>query len=271
MTTSSRRQRVAVREHQINPSDRMKDLLANKGRLRKVRKLARISRVPLYRRGLRLGVAATIEHESARLGTDYRTVIDVGAHHGQFALFAAKSFPRARIYCIEPYEPSRRRLARLSELVSRITVFPFAATRRAGPIPFHVSRMTDSSSVLPILTSYTAAFPGTEEVSEEVVQGLPLDEILRDVEIPGPVLLKIDVQGSETDVLAGAAQTLAAVEAIYVECSFVEFYEGQALAGEVISCLNERFALAGVFGIVRDRSGRCLQADLLFRTKAAER
>jgi FkbM family methyltransferase len=246
----------------------MSELLASKGRLRRARKLARLLRVGLFRDGLRLGIAATIEHEDVPLGSGYRTVIDVGAHHGQFALFAGRAFPGARIYCIEPHEPSRRQLSHLgSLLITQMCVLPFAAAEHPGAASFHVSRMTDSSSLLPIMPSYVAAFPGTAEVREEVVEARPLDEILREREIAGPTLLKIDVQGTELEVLRGATETLAVVDRIYVECSFIEFYEGQALAGDVISFLSGRFDLEGVFGLVHDRTGRCLQADLLFRRK----
>ena len=58
---------------------------------------------------------------------------------------------------------------------------------------------------------------------------------------------------------------LQGVDEVFVECSFVELYTGQALAGELIAHLWSRgFKLAGMFGIKRDNAGRCLQADLLF-------
>jgi hypothetical protein len=51
-----------------------------------------------------------------------------------------------------------------------------------------------------------------------------------------------------------------------VECSFVELYRGQALANEVIAAfLHRGLRLHGVYSVVRDAAGRCLQADLLFR------
>jgi hypothetical protein len=59
----------------------------------RVQKLLGILREPFYRSALRHGVAASIEHEAIPLRTDFRTVIDVGANRGQFALFAAHHFP----------------------------------------------------------------------------------------------------------------------------------------------------------------------------------
>jgi len=45
-----------------------------------------------------------------------------------------------------------------------------------------------------------------------------------------------------------------------------EFYEGQALADEVIAeFLGHGLRLDGVYSLVQDENRRCLQADLLFR------
>ena len=62
---------------------------------------------------------------------------------------------------------------------------------------------------------------------------------------------------------------LAQIDVAYVECSFVEFYRGQALADEVIEAFLRRgLRLDGIYSLVRDAAGRCLQADLLFRRHA---
>jgi hypothetical protein len=51
----------------------------------------------------------------------------------------------------------------------------------------------------------------------------------------------------------------------YVECSFIELYEGQSLANEVIDLLHHQgFMLAGVYNIAYKRNGIAIQADFLF-------
>jgi len=55
---------------------------------------------------------------------------------------------------------------------------------------------------------------------------------------------------------------------IYVECSFVELYQGQALADEVISFLREEnFSLSGIYNLNYDKSGRAIQGDFLFTNR----
>ena len=48
--------------------------------------------------------------------------------------------------------------------------------------------------------------------------------------------------------LEGCEDVLPEFAQVYVECSFVELYEGQALADEVVAWLSERqFSLVGVY------------------------
>lgn len=198
-------------------------------------------------------------------GTSFGTIIDVGAHHGQFALLARERYPAADIVCVEPLPDAVARLRDVLGEGGGITIFPFAVADSNSRRSLHVSRKTDSSSLLPILTPYVVAFPGTEPAGTIDVEVRTLDTLLGPV-MRRPTLLKIDVQGGELAVLAGAELLLAGVDVAYVECSFVEFYRGQALADQVVcALLSLGLRLEGVYSVVQDGAGRCLQADLLFR------
>lgn len=240
--------------------------VARKGRLRRLRKSLVLLGLPQWRRAGRIGVAAAVEHRRVPFGDSFATILDVGAHHGQFYLLARSLYPAAEIVCIEPLADAIARLGAVQEGDDRAAILPFAAAGVDGSQDMHVSRKTDSSSLLPILNSYVSAFPGTEEARTVRVRTRSLDSL-----VPGPLsrpaLLKIDVQGGELDVLRGASRLLSQVDAVFVECSFVQFYGGQALADEVIAALlMHGLRLEGVYSVVRDRDSRCLQADLLFRS-----
>ena len=94
----------------------------------------------------------------------------------------------------------------------------------------------------------------------------PLKSILKKDEIAEPALLKIDVQGYELEALVGGEEILGKFSYIYVECSFIELYEGQALVHEVIQYLSKhQFYLNGVYNLSYDNVGRAIQGDFLFR------
>jgi len=250
----------------VSRSARDRESSASSELLRKVRKLARLARSPDYRRALRHGVAAAVEHEELPYLPDLRTVVDVGAHKGQFATFARERFPEASIICLEPLPVPRQALASVLNGDGRVQLHDLAASNRTEErVEMHVSRLDDSSSLQPIGARQVAAFPGTEESGSTFVRTVRLDELLDRGELIAPALLKIDVQGHEYEALEGADGVLAGFEQVVVEVSFVELYEGQRLAGDVTALLHDAgFALAGVFNLRRARSGACLQADFLF-------
>ena len=239
--------------------------VARKGRLRRVRKMLVLATCVRWRKAVLKGVAATVEHRAVPFGQRLATIIDVGAHHGQFALLARELYPDAEIVCLEPLPAAIEKLRAVHAEDDRVTILPFAAASVDGHRRMHVSRKTDSSSLLPILRSYVEAFPGTQEARTLEVEVRTLDALVAD-RIQPPALLKIDVQGGELEVLAGATTVLQQVDVVFVECSFIEFYEGQPLADEII-CEFKRHGLRldGVYSVVHDGDGRCFQADLLFR------
>ena len=66
-----------------------------------------------------------------------------------------------------------------------------------------------------------------------------LDRLL--VDLPEVSLLKIDVQGYEKSVLAGAKQTLAKTKFILIELNFMPQYDGGSWFGDVHEILTRDF------------------------------
>jgi len=233
-------------------------------------KLASILAVPAWLRALlQQRVAAGVEHAGVlrNLGS-VRTVVDVGANRGQFALAARHCFPAAQIISFEPLAGPAAIYRSVFVKDKRTKLIEAALGPETGEAIIHVSERDDSSSLLPITPRQNELFPGTAEAGEKKIRVTRLSEHLPDKAIQAPALLKLDVQGFELQALAGCEDRLSRFAWVYAELSFMELYSGQALADDVIAWLRERgFTLRGVYHMVYDREGRAVQADFLFGKK----
>jgi FkbM family methyltransferase len=240
-------------------------------RLKQMQKLAKVLTNSSYRRALRsTGVAAGVEHEAMLKTLDFTTVVDIGANRGQFALVARHCYPKARIYSFEPLAGPASRFRTALGGDSLITLHPVAVGPAAGNATMHVTADDDSSSLLPITAMQQSLSAGSREVASEAIQIIRLSDLITAADLNAPALLKIDVQGYELSVLQGCEALLNRFSHVYVECSFVELYAGQALASEVIRFLLERqFSLVGAYNMYYDRLGLAIQADLMFSANNA--
>ena len=229
--------------------------------MRRIGKALTALMVPAYWPALVRVVVPGIEHGPAFAGKEFATVLDVGANKGQFATFAIRRWPKARLICFEPLEAPRLRLSNL--LSSRVEIHPFALGNCDGDAHMHLASREDSSSLRALGDAQKSLFSMSEQGTVEVPVRR-LDHVFNAEEFAGPTLLKIDVQGFEFETLQGALGLLESIDAVYVECSFVELYAGQKLAAEVAEFLST-FGLVetGRFNLCR-RQHCDVQADLLF-------
>lgn len=230
--------------------------------------LQALSSVRLARALLMHRVLAGAEHRHV-LCRELAMIVDIGANRGQFALAARQWARHARVIAFEPL-PEPARVFRSVFADDALTVLHQCAV---GPkeedAVIHVSQRDDSSSLLPISTLQATMFPNTEEKETQTVRVCPLDRIINRADIQSPALLKLDVQGFELEALGGCMPLLPCFDQVYVECSFVELYEGQALAHQVIDFLRqEGFVLGGVYNMCYDQNGKAIQADFLFKRSA---
>jgi len=238
-------------------------------RLKQLRKLAQVLANSGYRTSFRrAGVAAAVEHEPLLKTLNFATIVDIGANRGQFSLVARRCFPAAKIIAFEPLTPAAERFRNALRGDSLVILHQVAIGPSKGDATMHVSAEDDSSSLLPITKLQQSLFTGTREVATVTVQVDTLSDRIKEGELQSPALLKIDVQGYEVAALHGCASLLPRFSHVYIECSFVELYAGQALAAEVIDHLsNHGFDLRGVYNVEYHPQGCALQADLLFAAR----
>jgi FkbM family methyltransferase len=120
-------------------------------------------------------------------------MVDVGANVGVYAALAAGAVG-ARVLALEPAAetlPHLHAMIALNGIEERVTIRALAAGAAPGLLRFTAGRGTTNR----------AAADGAVEVPVETLDALCADA--------PPLLLKVDVEGAEPDVLAGAAGLLA--------------------------------------------------------------
>ncbi len=201
--------------------------------------------------------AGALEHVK-RAGFQPRTVIDVGVAAGTRSLYQA--FPDARHVLIEPVEECRPYLEAIQAEFPHVEYVIAAAAREPGRLVINVHEDVARSSVY-WESDYTAG-----SVTPREVPAVTLDQIHRERSFQAPILLKIDVQGAELDVLAGAEAVLRDTEYVVLETSLFEFFRGAPLVDEVVAYMVGRgFAVYDVLALqYRPFDGALTMLDLGF-------
>ena len=220
----------------------------------------------LWRRGVELrrrgsGVRRTAEEvleHAVALGFRPGTVIDVGVAYGTPELYAA--FPDARKLLIEPLAEYEEAL----ELIARRHGAEYVLAA-AGPEP---GTVTINVHRAPALSSTVGAWRGGDERDSErrEVTVVRVDDVVAERALPGPYLVKVDVEGGELRVLDGAPRVLEQAELVLLEVSLFELVPGSPLLHDVVAYMHERgFVVYELYGgHVRPLDGALAMINLAF-------
>jgi FkbM family methyltransferase len=186
-----------------------------------------------------------------------RQIVDVGAFKGTWTTECLGICPDARYLLIDPLPSNRAALAELESRHANVTAWFGAAGAKDGELVIH-SHADQSSPLVAVEPEWRA----TESITVPV---RTIDSFVASGEIAPPQLIKADVQGYELEVLRGASEALASAEAVLLEVSFRELYDGQPLAHELIAFLGDRgFRIADVCSYAQGADGSLEQSDMLF-------
>lgn len=148
-------------------------------------------------------------------------VYDIGANTGVYALLAAKVHgPDIHVYAFEPAFASFTDLNRniaLNGVAERVTALPYALSDRERLIPFGFRSLEAGAAMHG--SAETAGKEGESASHVLPIVARPLDAVVDGLGLPPPIHVKIDVDGGELKVLAGAARTLAdpALQSVMIE------------------------------------------------------
>ncbi len=197
------------------------------------------------------------------------SVIDVGANEGQWAGMVLERGYAGPLLSLEPGSEAFRALTARASAHPPWLVERCAAGAAPATLTLNVAGGTYASSFLPT-ASWVAEGSELARASSEDVQVEPLDHIVARHALPGPYLLKVDTQGFEREVLAGASSVLGRTVALEIELSFRSLYAGQPPAHEMLALIDDLgFGLVGLYpGYADPRTGYALELDGLFVRRA---
>lgn len=128
-------------------------------------------------------------------------IYDIGANAGYYSLFFAAERPRSRVIAFEPLPALASGLAKAAELnrFENLQVLQVALSDATGMARFFLPRHTIHAS----LVSREANARPLD------VRTFKLDDLVASGDLPPPKAIKMDVEGAEMLVLAGARETLS--------------------------------------------------------------
>lgn len=196
-------------------------------------------------------------------GFNPTTVIDVGVATDTEELYV--HFPAAKYLFVEPlaeFEPS---LQHLCQKYPGSVYMLAAAGADNGELTFNVGPSMGDSSRFQTLESADGAY----EMHKRTVPQFRLDTLWTTLELDGPALLKVDVQGGEVEVLKGATGIFEHLEVIVLECGIIEQYIGQPIFHEYIAYLADvGFVLYDIIHTSYvPETGMLAQIDIVFVKK----
>jgi FkbM family methyltransferase len=195
------------------------------------------------------------------LGLGPRTIIDVGAAYGDFSRLCASYFPAARLLMFEPLAEYKPYLDRVVEAFPQASVRTAAAGSQAGRRSINVHPDFVGSSFL-LETEEQGDVNG---VARDIAV-TTIDRETASLELSSPVLLKVDVQGAELEVLAGASKTLPRCDVVILETTLFNTFADGPLLHDVVTFMAARgFCVYDITGnLYRPLDGALMQVDVVF-------
>jgi FkbM family methyltransferase len=192
------------------------------------------------------------------LGFAPAVIYDIGAYRGGWSRLAAEVFPHAQFVLFEANRDHAGELA----ASGRRHLIAALGEADGGARAFHVPRAGDVTGASLYVENTTHYGQANLQVRE--VETVRLDTVVAREKLPAPDLIKIDVQGAELEVLAGAPEALRAAAALIVEVSFVDYNKGGPLAAQVMAAIDRLgFRCADLCEVHRSARNFVLQLDLL--------
>ncbi len=192
------------------------------------------------------------------LSSNIKTVLDVGANEGFYALNLARHNPGVKIIAVEPNPVATELLQRnvdLNHFAKNVALVKGALWSKSGVIDFNLLPQVTSIGSL-VVTETSFLKEAKERIVKIPVRAYTLEELFENYELDKVDILKMDIEGAEYEVLKNSSHVLSRIDRIVLE------YHTQQLRHLITS-----FLTAQNFDLVRHAPDRLDFGDLYFVKK----
>tara|TARA_R100000988_G_C3980510_1_gene156646 strand:- start:15 stop:659 length:645 start_codon:yes stop_codon:yes gene_type:complete len=173
----------------------------------------------------------SVENYLINLSKKYtpNTLLDIGAHHGNFSMFCKKLWKNVDSLMLEGNENCDEYLENLP--FSHCIVLLSDSNKE---VTLHLNPKNPTCTGTSYLKENTKYYNDSIKVKRNTYT---LDEVTEEV---GKTfdLIKIDTQGSELDIIRGGLNTIQKASYIIMEVSILQYNEGSPLFDEVIEYMS---------------------------------
>lgn len=160
-----------------------------------------------------------------QFGFEPKHILDIGANHGNWTRDSMCYFPDARYTLIEPQDYLKAGIQDLIEQGHKIQWINAGAGDRSGTLLFTIAPRDDSSTFA--MTAEEARVRGWRQIDIPVKT---VNEIVATIGGELPDLVKIDAEGLDLRVLAGASNLFGKTDVFLVEGMVCAGYENSSEA-----------------------------------------
>ena len=196
-------------------------------------------------------------------------IFDVGAHRGYITTRFRKLIPSCTVYAFEPFPESFERLAERNTTDARVCCYQHGLADHNGEIELNANASPATNSILATDESATETWgSGLLDTRSTVsVEVKTLDSVVESLGVPRIDILKLDVQGAEPLVMAGAAELCRSrkIGLIYTEVITQPTYRGQKRFDHALGVFYDLgFDLHNIYNLNSTETGTLRQVDVIF-------
>jgi FkbM family methyltransferase len=188
-----------------------------------------------------------------------KRVLDIGAHVGDFTKQLASMSPNCEFILVEANPYCEEYLKKLNQPYKIL-----ALSNQTGTTHLYVEKANSIGTGASLYKENTEWYG---EGKYEIVE-VPTDTLDNQNFFPEEVidLVKLDVQGSELDILYGGRKTIKRTKYVLIEVSLIEYNLGAPLMDIIVNKMKEfGFGINDILEYHKLQNNQIFQLDILFK------